>query len=114
MTFHDDFKRMLDDAYADMAPPMLGEAFGGPPADPPLTITVTKASGYLLLSLEQQVDMGLITEEQARAQGWTPYVPLPVPWHRRARWRWQAWRERAGRRVGGWLAGVDLSERDED
>lgn len=109
MTFADDLNRMR----ADMEPPFLGEAFGGPPAEPQPTITVSKSSAYLLLSLEQQVDMGLITEEQARAQGWTPYVPPPVPWHRRARWRWQAWRERAGRKVGGWLAGVDLTERDE-
>lgn len=110
MTFQDDINRML----ANMEPPFLGEAFGGPKADPPPTITVTKSTGYLLLSLEQQLDMGLITEEQAREQGWTPYVPPPVSWRRRLRWRWQAWRERAGRKIGGWLAGVDLTERDED
>jgi len=78
------------------------------------TITVHKHAAYLMLSVDQQLDAGLITEEQARAQGWTPYVPPPVPWSRRLRWRWQAWRERAGRKIGGWLAGVDLSERDED
>jgi hypothetical protein len=98
VTFQDDFKRMLDDAYSDMAPPMLGEAFGGPPTEPQPTITVQRVSAFIQVSTEA-FD--------------APYVPRHVPWHRRARWRWQAWRERAGRRVGGWLAGVDLTERDD-
>ena len=109
MTFQDDITRML----AEMEPSFLGEAFGGPKAQPQPTITVTKSSSFLMLSVDQQLDMGLITEEQARAQGWTPYVPPPVPWRRRLRWRWLAWRERVGRCVGGWIAGVDLTERDD-
>lgn len=104
MTFKDDLDRMLDAAYA--APP--------PPAEQLPTITVHKYGAVVAMSLDQMMDAGVITEEQARAQGWTPYVAPPVPWSRRLRWRWQAWRERAGRKVGGWLAGVDLTERDED
>lgn len=114
MTFQDDINRMLSKAYADLDASVLGEAFGGPKVEPQPAITVTKWPAYLMLSVDQQLDAGLITEEQARAQGWEPYVPRPVPWSRRLRWRWQAWRERTGRRVGGWLAGVDLSGRDED
>lgn len=122
MTFQDDISRLLaegnerlEQAARDASGPGLTvESLREVHATLPPTLTVTKSSGYLLLSLEQQVDMGLITEEQARSQGWTPYVPPPVPWHRRARWRWQEWRERAGRKVGGWIAGVDLSEREED
>lgn len=126
MTFQDDITRMLAEGYERLLADANARLSPGTPdliVDPLLlftndatkpTITVTKSSAYLMLSVDQQLDAGLITEEQARAQGWTPYVPLPVPWHRRARWRWQSWRERVGRRVGGWLAGVDLSERDED
>lgn len=110
MTLRDDINRML----AEAEPSMLGEAFGGPPAEPQPTITVRRHTAFLPMSVEQLLDAGLITEEQARAQGWTPYVPPPVPWRSRVRWRWQAWRERAGRKVGGWIAGVDLSESDED
>lgn len=115
MTFADDLNRMLAEANERLRPGTPGLL-----VDPSLlfadapTITVTKSSAYLTLSVEQQLDAGLITEEQARAQGWTPYVPPPVPWHSRLRWRWQAWRERTGRKLGGWIAGVDLSERDED
>jgi hypothetical protein len=107
MTFSDDLNRML----AETAPPFLGEAFGGPKAEPPPTITVARATGYLQVSPELALDAGVITEEEARALGWKP-APR-APWHRRARWRWQAWRERVGRRIGGWIAGVDLTERDD-
>lgn len=112
MTLQDDVNRMLADAYAAFDAPMLGEALGG--AEPPPTMTVHKYSAFVPMSVEQLLDAGLITETEARAQGWTPYVPLPVPWSRRLRWRWQAFRERAGRKIGGWIAGEDLSERDED
>lgn len=74
-------------------------------------LMVHKAVGYVEISTEMALDCGLITEEQARAQGWTP--PPPIPWWVRLRWRWSALRERAGRRIGGWIAGVDLTERDE-
>jgi hypothetical protein len=117
VTFQDDITRMLAEGYErmqrDTMPVLLGEAFGGPKAEPQPTITAHRVSAFLPMSTEQLLDAGLITEEQARAQGWTPYVPPPVPWHRRARWRWQSWRERAGRKAGGWIAGVDLTERDD-
>ena len=108
MTFRDDFNRMLNEGYERMERdlPPLGDG-------PQPTITVTKSTGYLLLSVDQLYDAGILNEEHARAQGWRPYVPPPVPWSRRLRWRWQAWRERAGRKIGGWLAGVDLSARDD-
>jgi hypothetical protein len=109
MTFQDDLNRMLAEGYARLTADL-------PASDtPPLaTMTVHKHASYVPMSLEQLLDAGLITEAEARAQGWIPYVPPPVPWRSRLRWRWQAWRERTGRKVGGWLAGVDLSERDED
>jgi hypothetical protein len=101
--------RMFAKAFADLSvnPPQAV-------ATPPHTITVHKYSGYLQLSTDQLLDAGLITEDEARAQGWTRHVPPPTPWRSRVRRRWQAWRERTGRKVGGWLAGVDLSETDED
>lgn len=82
------------------------------PAAAPSTLHVRMMRGYLPVSLEQLVDAGAISEEEARARGWTP--PPPIPWRRRARGRWTAWRERAGRRVGGWIAGVDLTDREEE
>lgn len=106
--------RIFAEALDDLEAAQVGEVFGGPRAEPRPTITVAKWAAYLPLSVDQQLDAGVITEEQARAQGWTPYVPRPVPWRRRLLWRWQAWRERVGRKLGGWIAGVDLSERDED
>lgn len=84
-----------------------------PPAGP--TITATKHAAYVPMSTEMAMDAGLLTEEEARARGWTPApAPPPIPWRTRARWRWQSWRERAGRKVGRWIAGVDLSEREDD
>lgn len=67
-------------------------------------IEVTKLGHSVLMSDELLMDAGVIPDTRP---------PVHIPWHRRARWRWQEWRERAGRKVGGWIAGVDLSERDD-
>lgn len=108
MTVADDLNRMFAEAHERFERDSLPKILNGPPP----TITVTKSTGYLMLSVDQLLDAGAITESEARAQGWTP---PPPPTHRdRLRWHFQAWRERAGRKIGGWLAGVDLSERDED
>lgn len=115
MTFQDDINRMLASAYADLDPPMLGEAFGGPrvtPAPDGQQIRLHMHRGFIQASPELLFYAGAISEEEAITAGWTP--PPPPSWRSRFRWRWQAWRERAGRTIGGWLAGVDLSERDED
>lgn len=67
-----------------------------------------KMAAYMPISTELALDHGLITEEQARAQGWTPPPPRPpAPWSRRLRWRLADWRERIklARRV---LAGEDI------
>jgi hypothetical protein len=104
MTFADDLNRMFAEAFVDMSrdlPPLEGAS-----------ITMRRHTGWATASVEQFLDSGAITEEEARARGWTP--PPPPTRRDRLRWRWQAWRERAGRKLGGWIAGVDLSERDED
>lgn len=77
-------------------------------------ITVNRMESYLPMSIEMLLDSGAITEEEARARGWTPTPPVKVSRLRRARWRWQSWRERAGRRIGTMIAGVDLTEREDD
>ena len=121
MTFQDDINRMLGDGYEQLLADANARLRPGTPdliVDPALLIsdaphiTVKRSIGFLQVSTEQALDAGIITEEQARAQGWTP--PPPPSRRARLRWRWQSWRERTGRRVGGWLAGVDLSEREED
>jgi hypothetical protein len=81
----------------------------------PFDVTVRSISGYVPISIEMAMDAGLMTEAEARAQGWTPRPPRPpIPWRIRARSRWLSWRDRTGRKIGGWLAGVDLTDRDED
>jgi len=88
----------------------LGESPNRPP------ITVHHQAAYVPASLNLLVDCGAMSEDEARAHGWSPGVVAHTPPSRWMRlcWRWQAWRERAGRRVGSWLAGVNLTERDED
>lgn len=111
MTFQDDINRMLAEGYERMQREFsltLDETVPTP------TVTVKRMGYTLPLSLEQAVDAGIMTEEQAREAGWTPYVLPPLLWRHRVRRRWWEWRERTGRKVGGWIAGVDLTERDED
>lgn len=103
------FNKLIDEEAA-----RLSERFGVDAHYDRTPITVNRIQSYVPMSLEMAMDAGLLTEEQARAQGWTPPEPVKIPWRTRARWRWQAWRERAGRKVGGWLAGVDLTEREDD
>ena len=111
MTFQDDLNRILRErlAAAGVADP---DSYRAEVDTTPLL--VKQHAAYLPVSTEQALDAGIITEEQARAQGWTPYVLPPISWRSRLRFRWWEWRERTGRKVGGWIAGVDLTERDED
>jgi len=104
--------RMMADATADLERRFLAD-------HPDLTlsydttpITVNRSAACIPASLDLLVDSGAITEDEAIAQGWTP-PPSPTLGDR-FRWRWQAWRERIGRKIGSKLAGVDLTERDED
>jgi hypothetical protein len=42
------------------------------------------------------------------------HTPPPrPPWHRRTRWAISSWWSRLRLRLGSWIAGVDLDERDE-
>lgn len=66
--------------------------------------TDSDVAGYMEIPDELLMGYGLIPDTRP---------PVHIPWYRRLRWRWQEWRQRAGRRVGGWIAGVDLSERDD-
>lgn len=52
-----------------------------------MTGSTFKMSSRMPISLEVAVDHGIITEDDARARGWTPYVPPPIPWRRRLRSR---------------------------
>lgn len=103
------FRRLIDDETAK-----LSEQFGVDAHYDYTPLTVHTYSAHLPMSLEMAMDAGLLTEEQARAQGWTPFEPVKIPWRTRLRWRWQSWRERAGRKVGTMIAGVDLTEREDD
>ncbi len=76
-------------------------------------LTVQKHAAYVEVPWELPIDSGAATEEQARAAGWVPTPRPRVSRWARLRWRWWDLRERVGRRVGSWIAGVDLSERDE-
>lgn len=111
-----DFDRLLDKALREgFTAPRLGSAFGGTDDITALPrIVVKRHTAVIPVSTEQALDAGLITEDEARAQGWTPCVLPPLLWRHRVRRRWWEWRERFGRKVGGWIAGVDLTERDDD
>jgi hypothetical protein len=76
-------------------------------------ITARKLTGYVPVPIEMAMDCGMMTEAEARARGWTPTSAPKISRWRQLRWRWYCWRERLGRRVGGAIAGIDLSERDE-
>lgn len=97
----DSFERLLCDS-------INRSALFNPPDSPggtvPPRIVVTKTSAILPMSDDQLMDAGIIPDTRP---------PVRIPWRRRARWRWLAWRERAGRRVGGWIAGVDLADRED-
>jgi hypothetical protein len=72
--------------------------------------TVRKYPAYVPVSLEMALDCGLMTEAEARAQGWAPPPPpAPVPWRRRASWRVAELRERVAL-AWGVLAGGDIHE----
>lgn len=102
-TFAETFRRLLTEESKQMSA-NLDEQL----------LTIRQHVAYMPVSVEALLDAGAIAEAEARAQGWTPPVPVKTPWYRRLRWRWHAWRERAGRKVGGWIAGVDLSEREDE
>lgn len=59
---------------------------------------VRKVAHFLPMSLEMAVDVGAITEEEARARGWVPLRERPqprIPLRRRARWALaRVWRRR--------------------
>lgn len=71
----------------------------------PTSLNVIRHSGFITVSDGQLMDLGVIPDTRP---------PVHIPWQARLRWCWSAWRERVGRKVGGWIAGVDLSERDDD
>lgn len=67
-------------------------------------IIVEKVGAHIPVSDDLLMDTGVIPDTRP---------PVHIPWWRRAHWRIQAWRERVGRKVGGWIAGVDLSDPDD-
>lgn len=109
MTFADDINELLADAYRAQ---IEGTALDAGPTRT-YELTIEKTGCIVPVSLDLAMDYGLITEEEARARGWEPYVPPPIPWHARLRWRIAAWRMRFGRRVGSWIAGERLYNDDE-
>jgi hypothetical protein len=68
------------------------------------TITAVKSEAYVTVSNELLMEWGLIHDTRP---------PVKISWRERMCWRWMEWRKRVGRKIGGWIAGVDLSERDE-
>lgn len=105
------FRRLIDEESEKMAG-RLSDQLGVDVQPDDTVLTVVQHAAYLPMSIEMLLDSGAITEDEARARGWTPTPPVKIPWRTRLRWRWQSWRERAGRRIGGWIAGGDL--RDDD
>lgn len=99
MTLGDDLERILGEQFTDWQKELLKAGMtvelNTDPILPP--ITVQHVSGYF------EVPRELLELDETRMA-----LP-PAPWHKRARWRWQAWRHIAGVRVGSFIAGFDLS-----
>lgn len=55
----------------------------------PFDLTVLKLGVTMPVSTEMALDAGWITEDEARARGWTP--PPPIPRLRRLRYDLQSW-----------------------
>jgi hypothetical protein len=72
--------------------------------NPAPELTVHKSFGFVTLSNDLLMDVGAIPDTRP---------PVHIPWRRRLRRRLNAWREQVGRKVGGWIAGVDLSDPDD-
>lgn len=82
-------------------------------------LIVRKFVAHVPVSMEMMLDAGAITEEEARAQGWTPPPPQPAvraPLRRQLSWWWNRQRLRMGIRIGSLIAGerLDLNEGSAD
>lgn len=102
----DFFKRIWDDAGARLDEQVLGGPLTGPHSyhAAPSATDALKPAASMMISKEQAMDYGLIPDTRP---------PVHISWRSRMSWRISDWRERVGRKVGGWIAGVDLSERDD-
>lgn len=94
------FRRIWEDAAARLSADLPPDTYLELDTTP---LVVTKYSGYLAVSDDVLMDAGVIPDTRP---------PVRTPWRRCLRWRWLVWRERAGRKIGGWIAGMDLSEQD--
>lgn len=111
-------RRILGGAFPNLDPILTGEV----PIEPPWRIEaereVHKWAAYVPVSTDQALEYRLITEDEARAQGWMPWTRPPVSWWRRFRLdlasRWFTVRLRVGRAVGNRIAGVNLSDYDHE
>lgn len=98
------FMRMMCDGFLEIEIEPHAPALGlnGPPPDDTPIVKVRMITGYTEISSDPPNTSA------------TSGAAAPAPWRTRARWRWHTWREQAGRKAGSWLAGVDLTERDEE
>jgi hypothetical protein len=101
MAFPADFQRMMDDAIAKMQP----LAPPGTTLQYDQTPLVVKQSAYMAVSDDLLMDYGVIPDTRP---------PVQIPWRHRLRWWITARRERVGRKVGSWIAGVDLHDNWDD
>lgn len=103
MTLGDDLEKLLGEQFTDWQKELHGDLRIGINTDPLLSapINVRVQRGYVQVSRE-------LLDETYRA----PAPAHLAPWRKRARWRWQAWRHVAGLKIGGLIAGFDLSHDD--
>lgn len=110
MTLGDDIEKVLGERMADWQKDLLemgmivdsNYAVPAPGQDLKL-INIDKISGYFEVPREL-LETSIYDECNP---------PPPAPWHKRARWRWQAWRHIAGVKIGSLIAGFDLDDNDE-
>lgn len=98
----DYLRRIWDDAAAKLDATLLPDGMTAEYDRTPLT--VRKIAHLMDVPEGLLMDEGVIPDTRP---------PVHISWRSRMSWRFSAWRERVRRRVGGWIAGVDLSDRDD-
>lgn len=99
------FRERMDELLRDGLPDAPDHAFTAAYIER-AAIAIQKAQGWI------PVSCCLMTDATGENHCDHP-APPPPPWRLRAKWRIQSWWSSLRMRVGSWVAGVDLGERED-
>lgn len=109
-----DFDDFLRQGYEQLcAPEFTNEEIGRTEDGKPIVRPVLKYGHYLPVPYELLIAEGAMTEEEARARGWTPTLQPRIPRRRRLRWRIDTLRERLAYRLFRLVAGYEMRTDDD-